>query len=212
MEAIIFDLDGTIIDTIDGIGYAANIALKKFGYPTKDRTFYVSVIGNGARVLISKAIGPDSADENLVSTILTDFLGEYEKNWNVDLKVYAGIPELIDELHARGIKMAINTNKPDAIAQKIVRHFFSEEKIAEIIGSRKEFPNKPHPASTNQLLEHIQATPEGNFYIGDSAVDIQTAKNVGMRSIVCTWGYGEEKDFKEADFIVNHPEEILKLV
>jgi phosphoglycolate phosphatase len=212
MEAIIFDLDGTLIDTIDGIGYAANLALKKFGYSTRDRAFYVGAIGNGARIIIAKAIGPDSADENLVTKVLEDFLGEYEKNWEVDLKVYDGMRELVDTLHAKGIRMGINTNKPDVIAQKIVRAFFDEEKIIEIVGSQKAFPNKPNPTGTLQTLDHIHASPEKSFYVGDSIVDIQTAKNAGMRSIICTWGYGDKKDFNDADFIVNHPDEILKLI
>ena len=212
MEAVIFDLDGTIIDTIDGIGYAANLALKKFGYKPCDRAFYVSAIGNGARALIAKAIGPDSADETLVTKVLEYFLNEYENHWEVNLKVYDGMIELIDQLLKKGIKIGVNTNKPNAIAQKIVRSFFDDEKIIEIVGSQKAFPNKPNPTGTLQTLEHIQANPEKSFYIGDSIVDIQTAKNAGMPCIICTWGYGDPKEFTDADFIVNHPSEILKLV
>jgi phosphoglycolate phosphatase len=212
MEAVIFDLDGTLIDTIDGIGYAANLTMKKYGYATHDRAFYVGIIGNGARVLIAKAIGPASADENLVTTVLADFLGEYEKHWEVDLKVYDGMVELVDQLHAKGIRMGVNTNKPDAIAQKIVRAFFGDDKIIEIVGSQKAFPNKPNPTGTLQTLDHIKAKPEKSFYIGDSIVDINTAKNCGMPSIICTWGYGNPDEFKEAYFIVDKPGEILKLI
>ena len=212
MEAVIFDLDGTLIDTIDGIGFAANLSLKKFGYAPRDRAFYVSIIGNGARALIAHAIGPDSKDENLVTTVLTDFLGEYEKNWEVNLKIYDGMIELVDQLHAKGIRMGVNTNKPDVIAQKIVRHFFGADKIIEIVGSQKAFPNKPNPTGTLQTLDHINARPEQSFYIGDSVVDINTAKNCGMPSIICTWGYGNQNEFSGADFIVDHPGEILKLI
>lgn len=212
MEAVIFDLDGTLIDTIGGIGHAANLTLKKYGYQPHDRAFYVSVIGNGARVLIAKAIGPDSSDENLVTTVLADFLGEYEKHWEVDLKVYDGMKELIDALHEKGIKMGVNTNKPDPIAQKIVRAFFDEDKIIEVVGSQKAFPNKPNPTGTLQTLEHLNVKPERSFYVGDSIVDINTAKNCGMPSIICTWGYGVPDEIKEADFIVNHPSEVLKLI
>ncbi len=212
MEAVIFDLDGTIIDTIDGIGYAANLALSKFGYNPCDRTFYVSAIGNGARALIAKAIGPDSADETVVTKVLEYFLNEYENHWEVNLKVYDGMIELIDQLLKKGIKIGVNTNKPNAIAQKIVRSFFDDEKIIEIVGSQKAFPNKPNPTGTLETLKHIQANPEKSFYIGDSIVDIQTAKNAGMPCIICTWGYGDPKDFNAADFIVNYPSEILKLV
>jgi phosphoglycolate phosphatase len=212
MEAVIFDLDGTIIDTIDGIGYAANLALKKFGYEPCDRIFYVSAIGNGARALIAKAIGPDSANETVVTKVLEYFLNEYENHWEVDLKVYDGMIELIDQLLKKGIKIGVNTNKPNAIAQKIVRSFFNENQILEIVGSQKAFPNKPNPTGTLQTLEHINAKPEMSFYIGDSIVDIQTAKNAGMLSIICTWGYGDQKEFTEADYVVNHPSEILKLI
>ncbi|MGB7594395.1 MAG: HAD family hydrolase [Erysipelotrichaceae bacterium] len=212
MEAVIFDLDGTIIDTIDGVKYAADLTLEKFGYPPHDRLFYVGAIGGGARNLIVKALGPDSKDETVVSTILKDFLVEYANNWSVGLSVYKGIYELIDQLLARGMKIGVNTNKPDNIAQNVVRKFFDEKQIVEIVGSQSTFPNKPNPAGTFHILDHFNVLPQNSVYIGDSLSDILTAKNCGMPSIICTWGYGNSDEFKEADFIVNHPEEILKLI
>jgi phosphoglycolate phosphatase len=212
MEAVIFDLDGTIMDTIDGIGYAANLSLKKFGYTPCDRTFFVGAIGNGAHTLIAKAIGPKSTDETIVIKVLECFLNEYEKHWEVGLRIYDGMTELIDQIQKMGIKIGVNTNKPNVIAQKIVRSFFNENQIIEVIGSQKAFPNKPNPTGTFQILEHFQVNPGRSFYIGDSIIDIQTAKNAGMQSVICTWGYGDSKEFADADFIVNHPNEILKLL
>ena len=212
MEAVIFDLDGTIIDTIDGVGYAADLTLKKFGYLPHDREFYVGAIGGGARTLIAKAIGSDSKDENTVTKVLKDFLEEYERNWSVGLNVYEGIRELIDQLRTQGIKIGVNTNKPDNIAQNVVRNFFHENQISEIVGSQSTFPNKPNPAGTFHLLDHFNVIPENSIYVGDSLSDILTAKNAGMPCIICTWGYGNPKEFTDADYIVDQPSDILKLV
>lgn len=212
MKVVILDLDGTVIDTIGGIGNAANISLVKFGFKPQDRQFYTKAVGNGAKALIEKAMGEAASDPELVTTILADFLNEYGIHWEVDLRMYDGIKDLITTLNKRAYKVAINTNKPDAIAQKIVRSFFDEKQVVEIIGSQKAFPNKPNPEGTFQILKHLGALTSECVYIGDSSVDIQTAKNAGVKSIAVTWGYGEVSELSGADHIVNDAKAILDLI
>ena len=212
MKVVILDLDGTVIDTIGGIGNAANLSLVKFGFKPQDRQFYTKAVGNGAKALIEKAMGPASSDAELSATILSDFLKEYGIHWEIDLRMYDGVKELITTLNKKGYKVAVNTNKPDVIAQKIVRSFFDEKQVVEIIGSQKAFPNKPNPEGTFQILKHLNALASECVYIGDSSVDILTAKNAGVKSIAVTWGYGELSELGGADYIVNDTKAILDLL
>lgn len=212
MKAVIFDLDGTLIDTIGGIAFAANKAIAKYGFQPLDRAFYVKAIGNGAKALIERALGGSDKHSELNPVVLADFLDEYTRNWQIDLSIYPGMEELVKRLRQKGISVAINTNKPDEIAQKIVRSFFSEELIFEIVGSQKRFPNKPDPTGVWETLKHIDAQPEDCFYVGDSNVDIQTARNAGIPSIAVTWGYGNPDELTGYDHKVNTAQEIEAIV
>ncbi len=212
MKAVILDLDGTLIDTIGGIAYAANKAIAKFGFEPLDRAFYVKAIGNGAKALIERAVGGSDKNPELNPIVLADFLDEYTRNWQIDLSIYPGMEDLVKTLNQKGVKVAINTNKPNDIAQKIVRSFFSEELIFEIVGSQKLFPNKPDPTGVWETLKHIGAKPEDCFYVGDSNVDIQTARNAGIPSIAVTWGYGNPEELTGYDYKVNSAKEIEAIV
>jgi phosphoglycolate phosphatase len=210
MKLAIFDLDGTIVDTIGGIAYSANLALVEYGYSEKTREFYIGAIGNGARALIERAVGDESVSEEKMTEILKRFLFLYEKNWDKELSVYEGTKKMFDELIDAGYSLAVNTNKPHDIAVKIIGYLFDNYDFVDIKGSQKAYPKKPHTAGVDLIFEKTGPV-EICYYIGDSQVDFKTAQNANINFIGVDWGYGVEK-IRNITPMISHPEELLEIV
>lgn len=212
IKLVIFDLDGTLVDTIDGIGYCANLVLKEYGMGERDRKFYLSVIGHGARSILEGAILSNGGDIGVLDEMLNKYLDYYDKHWDVELVQYDGIEELVSSLIKKGIKIAVNTNKPQKMAADIVKKYYGTEEGVIVIGESKEYEKKPSPQAVLEIMKHFDVRAEECIYIGDSIVDIKTAKNANVKSIGVLWGYGKEEDVKKADFYVNHAKEILEVI
>ena len=212
--ACLFDLDGTLIDTIDDLAAACEQVLTEFGCGNADgsavhtRDEYRQFVGNGVRKLVERAFG----DRAVAEEIHARFLEIYNDNCKVKTAPYEGIIPLLDELKARGIVMGVVTNKPEEQARFLANAFFAEYEFRCVYGSTADRPNKPDPASLRMALSDCDAVPDTTLFVGDSNVDVQTAHNGGLICAGAAWGFrGREELYREgAEIVVDHPRDLLR--
>lgn len=189
IKCAVFDLDGTLVNTIDDLAAACNILLKKYGYPADwSIDDYKRFVGNGAKKLVFRAFG-ESIDENTLNDRYDEFKVLYNKMKLDHAHVYDGIKEQLEILKQKGIKLCVVTNKPDKAAKGMVEHFFGKDYFDVIIGAQDNVPTKPNPATTNMALESVQCNAYEAIYFGDSEVDMQTARNAHIEAVGCSWGF-----------------------
>jgi len=208
-KTIIFDLDGTLVNSLEDLADATNFALTFFGQQGHSTESFRKMVGDGTRTLISRALKPDK--QHLTEQVLVKMREKYDEICLDKSKPYEGLMEIVLELNKRGVKMAVLTNKDQQLAQKIIRHFFPNM-FAIIRGTTGAVAVKPEPTAALQLLESLNVTPEQALFVGDSNVDIQTAKAAGIKSIGVNWGFRGEEELRQAgsDVIINEPKELLK--
>lgn len=210
--AIILDLDGTILNTLDDLCDSVNAALKKNGFPLRTIAEVRDFVGNGAKNLVIRSLGEYANDETVEKT-LTDFKAHYETNKTNKTAPYDGMLETMNKLHASGCKLAIVSNKHDDAVQGLYNQFFTET-CDFALGNCDFLPKKPSPDMILYALEKIGKTVEDAVYIGDSEVDVTTAKNTNIPCIAVSWGF-RDRDVLEsagAEIIVNTPDELLKAI
>ena len=208
---IIFDLDGTLLNTIDDLGYACNYALEKTGYPTYPIEAYPAKVGNGINNLIRRALPETERTEENVLRVREYFVPYYNEH-NCDYtRPYEGIPEVLDTLKSQGHQLAVASNKYQAATEKIVNHFFPEV-FDVILGEREGIERKPNPQIVFDILSTLNIK-HSTLYIGDSLVDFETAKNAHVPFVACSWGFVAREKLVEAgiEHIIDKPEEIIKL-
>ncbi len=209
---VIFDLDGTLLNTIADLGEACNYALRTMGYAEHPIAAYNYMVGNGVRKLLERA-NPD-VDSEGVDHLLHHFREYYDEHCTDHTVPYPGIPELLKELADNGVAIAVATNKYQSAAEKIMRHFFPHTEFVAILGQTDDRPAKPDPSIDFQiLLEH--PTPKARvLHVGDSAVDIETARRACVESVGVSWGFRPVSELRRAfaDHVVSSPSEILKYV
>jgi phosphoglycolate phosphatase len=213
-RAILFDLDGTLLDTLADIAHAANEALAFEGFPTHAESDYLRFIGDGVAMLMRRALPPDIVDDTLVGRGVACFQETYAKQWNVQTKPYAGIVELLDALTARGLPLAVLSNKPDDFTQLFGQTYLAPWPFRAIIGHRGGVPCKPDPASALEIADRLGVEPASCLFVGDSAVDMQTARNAGMSPVGVSWGFQPVETLREAGAwaIIDHPSGLLDLL
>ena len=209
---IIFDLDGTLINTIDDLGQACNHALSACGYPTHRIEDYPRLVGNGINKLIERALPEEHRNEAAVLRLREHFVPYYDAH-NCDLtRPYEGIPALLQALKAQGHTLAVASNKYQAATEKIVAQLFPDT-FDVVLGERDGVARKPHPQIVYDILLNRSDKSE-TLYIGDSLVDAETAHAAGVKLILCTWGFCTEEQLMTAnpDYMVHHPAEILPII
>lgn len=208
--AIILDLDGTILNTLDDLCDSVNAALKKGGFPLRTLDEVRNFVGNGAKNLIIRSLG-DNANEETIEKTLSDFKAHYETNKTNKTAPYAGMLEALDELKTRGCKLAIVSNKHDDAVQGLYNQFFSET-CDFALGNCDFLPKKPAPDMILYALKKIGKTVDDAVYIGDSEVDVTTAKNTNIPCISVSWGFRDKNILEAAgaEIIVDTPDELLK--
>lgn len=210
---VIFDLDGTLLNTIDDLGNAANYALAQCGYPIHDISAYPLFVGNGIKRLIERAM-PENARTDGNIEKLRKLFTEYYNRHNTDLtKPYEGISELLSQLSKNRIKLAVASNKYHSAVEKLISHFFPEIPWAAIEGQKDNYPAKPNPAIILDILSKCPTNPDDALYVGDSGVDIETARRAGIESVGVTWGFRPVTELIEynADNIAYKPHDVLKI-
>ena len=215
---IIFDLDGTLINTIDDLGQACNHALSACGFPTHKIEDYPRLVGNGINKLIERALPEEHRQQATVLRLREYFVPYYDAHNCHLTHPYDGIPELLTALKADGHTLAVASNKYQAATEKIVAQLFPNT-FDVVLGERENVPRKPDPQIVRDILAYLTdnqypITNNRPLYIGDSLVDAETAKAAGARLVLCTWGFCTTEQLLTAapDYMVNHPSEILKLV
>ena len=210
-KLIIFDLDGTLIDTLSDIEHIFNYVLIKNGLEKKSKNFYKKNIGNGLENLLRKCI-PDNfmGDFDLLSKSVRD---RYKSQLNTKTEIYDGIILVLDYLKNNQVNMAVISNKLHSLAVKSVNTYFNSYEM-KVIGAEGGFPRKPSPDSTFHILQHFNCSSSDALFIGDSIVDIKTAQNANISSVGVLWGNGIEEDFKrqKSDFILEKPQDLLSIL
>ena len=211
IKTILFDLDGTLLNTIDDLADAANWVCAQNGWPTFSVETYKHFVGNGIPKLVER-FSPESArtPEQLAAT-LAAFSAWYDAHKEDKTAPYPGMAELLDALQAEGIQTAVFSNKADEFCGKIVEHYFGKGKFTVIRGSRKGVPTKPDPAGVYALMQDIGADPKTTLFIGDSDVDILTGHNAHLPAMGVLWGFRSEAELTAvgADALARTPEDIL---
>ena len=210
-RAIIFDLDGTLLDTLDDIANAANSVLAARGFPTHLNTTYRTFIGEGVIKLMLRALPESHQDTAMVQACVDAYVQEYERTWNTQTKPYAGVPEMLDALVVRGLKLAVLSNKPDFFTQRCVSELLAKWTFNVVLGASDRYPRKPDPASAMEIARRVGVSTAECLYVGDSGVDMQTARAAGMHAVGVRWGFrGEEELLRDgAQHLVGKPGEIL---
>ncbi len=211
----IFDLDGTLLNTIKDLGEAVNYALDRNGFHTHSVASYPYFVGNGVKRLIERALPEDARKKSsVVNTMLKDFKQYYNEHNTDRTKPYDGIPELLLELLDSGVQLAVASNKYQQATLKIINHFFPDIPWVAIQGQQEGVPVKPDPSIIFMILSQAKIAKQDTIYIGDSGIDMETARRACIDSIGVTWGFRPVKELKEyhANAIINRPQDIIPII
>lgn len=211
---LIFDLDGTLLDTVGDMAASTNYALLTCGFPTHETSAYKFFIGNGIQKLFERVLPEGKKSlENMLQ--LREHFLEYYGAHSSELTVpYPGIPQLLQNLQSEGIKLAVASNKYQKGTEELIKYFFPEIKFEAVFGQREGIPTKPDPTIVHDILSVARLNKQDVLYIGDSGVDMQTAQNAGIDAVAVCWGFRprEEMEAYSPKYIVEKPEEILRIV
>lgn len=213
-KLVIFDLDGTLLNTIADLAHSTNYALNKLGYPTHEIEKYNFMVGNGIDKLFERALPEGEKSKENVLRVRKEFVPYYDIHNADDSRPYPGIPELLSYLQDAGIQITVASNKYQAATQKLIGHYFPEIHFTAVFGQREGIKVKPDPTVVFDILEIAKVTKEEVLYVGDSGVDMQTAANAGVTACGVTWGFRPRAELEEfsPQYIVDTAEEIKRLI
>lgn len=213
-KLVIFDLDGTLLDTLADLAASTNEALSANGFPRHATHEYKLFVGNGINKLFERALPEKARTEANVQQIREAFLRHYDAH-NTDLsRPYPGIPQLLEHLQNAGVLLAVASNKYQAATGKLIAHFFPGIRFAAVLGQREGIPAKPDPAVVREILLFTDVNPADTLYVGDSGVDMQTASQSGVTACGVTWGFRsrEELEAYAPGYIADRAEEIQQII
>jgi phosphoglycolate phosphatase len=212
LKVVIFDLDGTLLNTLEDLGRAVNYALSLRGFPLHSLDEYRGMVGHGVRNLVTVALPKElQDDETLIDSALADFKAYYTAHIDVHTRPYAGMVEVVQQLHARGVKLAIASNKFQSGTEALIAEFFPGIPFVAVLGNRPGYPLKPDPEIVGDVLRQASASPSEAAMVGDSLTDMKTAANGGIRGIAVAWGYRLLAP-SPAYTLVSSPKELLSLL
>ena len=213
-HAILFDLDGTLLNTLEDLANAANDALNAFGLPTHPIDAYRYFVGEGAKNLMKNALPPSHRAEEMIHQSLARFRDNYERTWDKHTRPYDGVPEMLTELQSRRIACAVLSNKPDDFTRKCVEQLLPAWRFACVFGQREGVPRKPDPATALEIARTFGRDPADILYLGDSGTDMKTAVAAGMFPVGALWGFREREELlaNGAKALIAHPAELLDLL
>ena len=212
-KLVIFDLDGTLLNTIADLAQSTNHALRTLGYPTHEEAAYNFMVGNGIDKLFERALPEGEKSKENVLRVRKEFVPYYDAHNADKSRPYPGIPELLEQLQAQGLQLAVASNKYQAATRKLVARYFPEIRFAAVFGQREGINVKPDPAIVEEILSITGVSKQDVLYVGDSGVDMQTAINAGVASCGVAWGFRPRTELKgfNPDYIVEKAEEIADI-
>ncbi|MDF9824360.1 phosphoglycolate phosphatase [Breznakia sp. PF5-3] len=212
-KGVIFDLDGTLLDTLSDLSNSVNKVLETYNYPIHDKATYKKKIGRGFKDLICRSM-PEDTEASKVEAGLQMFLKIYDQDFMKETKPYEGIDKVLSTLQENHIKVAVNSNKRTDYTNALIQKHFPNICFVECFGERQGIPKKPDPTSALELRNLMEFKSDEILYIGDSKTDIQTANNASMDSVGVLWGFREEDELvaNGATYIARTPEDILKII
>ena len=212
-KLVIFDLDGTLLNTIADLGNAANHTLAELGLPQHNLDEYTLMVGNGMRKLIERALPADKAtDDAFIDSTLASFLSYYAEHIDLYTRPYPGIPELINALSTDGYRLAVASNKIQAGAEKLISEFFPGIPFVAVMGNSPQYPLKPDAALVEYIMQKAGTDRAHTIMVGDSGTDIQTARNASIPVIAVSWGFRPRHELTAADYIADSAEQIQQIL
>lgn len=213
-QYVIFDLDGTLLNTIDDLADAGNYVCKLHGWPTHTVEEYKYFVGNGIQKLVERLFPEECRDLEYAKSVMDrEFTPYYDAHKEDKTAPYAGIPQLLEHLKAAGVSVAVLSNKGHALARPVVEHYYPSV-FPYVQGALPDCPTKPDPTLLHRLMAEMGATRENTLFVGDSNVDIRTARNGNLTSCGVLWGFRSRQELEDegADFIAENPEQLEKLI
>lgn len=208
IKTVIFDLDGTLLNTLEDLKDAANFALSEFGYPKRSLEEIRCFVGNGVRKLIERAV-PEACEN--IDECLCIFKKNYSENMCNNTVPYNGILKILKDLQDNGVKIGVVSNKFDSAVKELCKKYFGN--LVDIaVGQSDDVSKKPAPEGVFKVMKELGADKNSTVYIGDSEVDVQTAKNSGLPCIGVTWGFRNKNDLQGADYIIDNPCDIISVI
>ncbi len=214
-KLVLFDLDGTLIDSIEDLADSGNYALKQCGLPLHTVEEYKYIVGDGVDTKILRCLPPeDRENRELFQRVKSIYLPYYAAHSQDKTRPYPGVEALLMQCNKKGVLIAVVSNKPHAIAKEVVHHYFPQISFAAVVGQKDDVPKKPDPTGVKLVLSQTGVSPSDALYVGDTCVDIQTAKNSGLSSCGVLWGFRTKQELEEngADFIVSDPQALSKII
>jgi phosphoglycolate phosphatase len=211
---VIFDLDGTLIDSLGDIGDAMNAVLSDLGHPVHPRDSYRFLVGDGLEILVRRALPPEIIAETNIEEVVSLTRQEYSTRWTATTLPFPEVVELLGGLKARGIQTAVLSNKPDFATRAIVGDLFADHAFDVVRGARDDVPLKPDPTAFATIISDLGISAKQTVFVGDTAVDMETGVNAGALTVGVTWGFREADELVAhgADHIINSPLEILEIL
>ena len=212
MKLAIFDLDGTLTDSLADIAEASNYSLRKLGLPEYELSRYNYFVGDGIKKLIERILPENKQDK--FDEALSLYNSYYNEHYTVKTYVYDGIAETLEKLKNNGVTLAVASNKTAIFTANVVKNYFGDDIFSLVCGKEENRPAKPSPEIVFNIMNKLGAKPDECFMIGDTNIDIKTGKNAGIKTIGCLWGFRTLKELKEAeaDFIAEKPKDIFKII
>jgi phosphoglycolate phosphatase len=212
--AIIFDLDGTLLNTIEDLTDSMNLTLSRFGFKGHDQETYKYFIGDGIEALVKRALPPENRQEELVARCVATMQAEYALRWDKKTRPYPGIPELLDALSQKGRPICILSNKPDDSTQKVVAKLLPRWSFQVVLGARPSVPKKPDPTAALEIAGLLHLTPDQILYLGDTGTDMKTALEAGMFPLGALWGFrtAQELIAHGAKALIENPSDLLQFL
>jgi phosphoglycolate phosphatase len=210
-KAVLFDLDGTLLNTLEDLGDTVNQILEKNGFPIHPIESYRFFVGEGATMLIKRALPESERNKSTLCRCIYAFNQLYEQNWNIKSKPYAGVDSMLDSLVAGGIRIGVLSNKPNAFAQKCVGEMLGKWKFDQVLGQQENLPCKPDPAGALEIARSLDFPPESFLYLGDTGIDMKTANAARMFAVGVLWGFRPREELQNhgAQALIEKPEELL---